>query len=231
MATSPMPPVKLNIGNANKDVAKPRTFLNDDFPIIRRACITLGVSLGIAAILIGASHIFYLKQKDHQQQAQTELAQAQGKYTSATNEKNDIRDFQPGYLQLVERGFVGEEKRLDIVELIRSIQVKYRLLPMMYDISPQQTVTLDPTTNTGALELRASKLVLHMNLLHEMDMLNLLDELRAKGQFIGQTCVLKTSNVVNAPNLPPQLEAECSLQWVTMGRRPATEVVTPAPIQ
>lgn len=230
MAKNPVPPVKLNIG-ASKEVAKTRTQWQEHFAIIRQACITLGFSLGVAALLIGGTHYFYLKQKEKQEQAQSELVQAQGKYANATNEKDDIRDYQPRYLQLLERGFVGDEKRLDIVELMQSIQAKYRLLPMSYEISPQQVVALDPSMNNGELELRASKLVLQMNLLHEMDMFNLFNELHQKGQFIHQSCDIKTGTTLSALNLPRQLEAKCSLQWMTMGRRPNPELAPAAPVQ
>ncbi len=226
MAQSP-PPAKLNIGTA-KEVTKVHSFMHDDFPIIRQACIRFSICLAIAAVLIGVAHFFYLQQSTHRQQAQAELAQAQSKYTDADNQKNDIREFQASYLQLVERGFVGEEKRLDIVELMQTIQAKYRLLPMTYERFPQQIVQADPATPTGELELRASKLVLRMNLLHEMDMLNLFNELRARGQFIPQSCAIKTNNIISAGNIPAQLEAECSLQWVSMGRRPAPEAAAPA---
>lgn len=230
MAKNPVPPVKLNIGTSKEGV-KSRTQWQDNFDIIRQACITLALSLGFAALLIGGTHYVYLKQKERQEQAQSELVQAQGKYTNANNEKNDIRDYQPRYLQLLERGFVGDEKRLDIVELIQSIQAKYQLLPMNYEISPQQVVQLDPATNHGELELRASKLVLQMNLLHEMDMFNLFNELHKKGQFIHQACDIKISNTVSAAHLPRQLEASCSLQWVTMGRRQNSELAAAAPVQ
>ncbi len=238
MAQNQQPPSKLNIGTAKESV-KLQGFLHEDFPIIRQACIRLGICLAIAAVLIGGSHFFYLQQSALQQAAQTELTQAQGKYTYATNEKNDIKEFQPRYLQLVERGFVGEEKRLDIVELIQSIQAKYRLLPMSYELFPQQIIpiaeiVMEPTgapISAGELELRASKLVFRMNLLHEMDMLNLFKSLRERGQFITQACSIKTSNAINSLSTPQQLEAECSLQWVTMGRRAAVaadQAATPA---
>jgi hypothetical protein len=230
MAQSPLTPAKLNIGTA-KEPVKSHGFLHDDFPIIRQACIRLGFCLAFATLVIGGSHFLYLQQSEMQQRAQTELSQAQGKYTYAANEKNDIREFQPAYLQLVERGFVGEEKRLDVLELIQTIQEKHRLLPMTYEIFPQQTVQLDPATPTGEMELRASKLVFRMNLLHEMDMLNLFKSLRERGQFINQSCAVKTSNAVNIISLPHQLEAECSLQWVTMARRVAPDAAPPAPVQ
>lgn len=226
MAQSPQPPVKLNIGTA-KEAVKLQGFLHDDFPIIRQACITFAFCAVLALLLIGSSHFFYLQQKERQDQAQTELAQAQGKYDEASNKKNDIQEFQPRYLQLIERGFVGEEKRLDVVELIQAIQAKYRLLPMTYEISPQQIVQLDPATSTGELELHASKVLFRMNLLHEMDMLNLFKELRERGQFIHQSCSIKNTTAMTAINTRNLLDAECSLQWVTMGRRPAAE--TPAP--
>ena len=119
MAQKPLTPAKPGPTSA-KDAALKHTFLKDDFPIIRKAAITFGVCLAIAGILTGVSQFFLLKLEAINLQAQSDLAQAQGKYSAATNEKNQIREFQPMYLELVQRGFVGEEKRLDAIEFIRA---------------------------------------------------------------------------------------------------------------
>ena len=218
MAQKPITPVKLNVIPI-KEVVRARSFLRDDFPMMRQATIRLGICVGIAVLLIGGMRYFLIRQEENQRQAQAELRQTQEKYTTINNEKSDIREFQPRYVQLVEHGFVGEEKRLDVIERIRFIQEKYKLFPLQYEISPQQIVQLDPTINTGELELRGSKLMVRMALLHEMDMLIFLNELHNIGRFIPQTCAIKPNETASDATIHAQLQVECSLLWITMGRR------------
>ena len=222
MAQKPLTPAKPGPTSA-KDAALKHTFLKDDFPIIRKAAITFVVCLAIAGILTGVSQFFLLKLEAINLQAQSDLAQAQGKYSAATNEKNQIREFQPMYLELVQRGFVGEEKRLDAIEFIHAIQESRRLLPITYEIAPQQIVALDPSLQTGELEVRASKLTARIGLLHEGDMLTFLTDLSSRGVFVPQSCSLKSAESARISSLPPPLLGECTLYWITMGRRAPAE--------
>ncbi len=214
-----------------KDPVLARSFVKDDFPIIRKAGITFGVCLVIAVILIGGSQFLLSKLEAINLQAQSELGQAQGKYTAATNEKNEIREFQPMYLELVQRGFVGEEKRLDAIEFIHAIQESHKLLPITYEISPQQIVQTDPAVQTGELEVRASKLVARIGLLHEGDMLTFLADLSNKGMFVPQSCSIKPGEGARVSALSAQLQGECTLYWITMGRRVPAEGALPVATQ
>ncbi len=222
MAQKPLTPAKPG-QTAAKDPVLMRSFYRDDFPIIRKAFITFGICLAISGMLIGATQFFLAKLTAINLQAQSELGQAQGKYTAATNEKNEIREFQPMYLELVQRGFVGEEKRLDAIEFIHAIQESRKLLPITYEISPQQIVQMDPSVQTGELEVRASKLIAHIGLLHEGDILTFLSDLSSKGIFIPQSCSIKPDVGARVATLSVQLQGECTLNWITMGRHAPAE--------
>ncbi|CAN5444589.1 hypothetical protein BH11PSE11_BH11PSE11_30750 [soil metagenome] len=211
-----------------KDEVMSRSFFRDDFPLIRKSSILLASSILASAALVVASGLLLSKQKERNAQAQTELAEAQGKYKQTENEKNEIRDFLPRFQQLTRRGFIGDEKRLDTIERIRQIQESRKLLPIKYEIFPQQAVALDPSIDTGQLELRSSKMMVRMGLLHEMDLFNFLGDLRTAGFFNPQTCTIKPINATLETRLSPRLNGECTLFWVTMGRRPAAEGETPA---
>lgn len=226
MAQKSPTPVKPGQAAAKAPVLA-RSFYKDDFPIIRKAGITFGICLVVAAILIGGSQFLLAKLEAINLQAQSDLGQAQGKYTAATNEKNEIREFQPMYLELVQRGFVGEEKRLDAIEFIHAIQESRKLLPITYEISPQQIVQLDPSVQTGELEVRGSKLVARIGLLHEGDLLTFLTDLSSKGMFVPQSCSIKPGEGARISALSAQLQGECTLYWITMGRRAPPEGTPP----
>lgn len=207
-----------------------KTFWKDEFPLIRRSSLILGLCTLLAIIFIGGSRHILLRQQENRLQAESELSQAQEKFTTINNEKNDIRDFQPRYLGAVQRGFIGEESRLDIVERVRMIQEQYKLLPLKYEILPQQGVLLDPNMVTGELELRVSRMIVHMGLLHEGDLFSFLGEISKMGQIFPKACSMVMIDNTDAPVLSAKIESECELYWVTMGRRVIADA-NAAPVQ
>ena len=228
MATKPTAPGKPQAAAPKVQVTS-RSFMRDDFPLVRRAAITLGICIVLGIALKVASGFFLTKLEARRTQAETELAQAQGKYRAAENEKSEIREFQPRYLDLVKRGFVGDERRLDVIERVRAIQESHQFLPITYDISPQQIFQIDPSVQTGELELRGSKLSMSMGLLHEMDLIILLNEMSRGGVFMPQSCALKRDTNSVPSTYAAQLQGECTFLWVTMGRRPPAEGEAPKP--
>lgn len=226
MAQAPNTPSKTNTNAANaaKNTPVNNSFWKNDFPLIRKPSIVLGTCIVIALLMVIGSRFFLGQQQEKSKQALIELAQAQEKYNIANTEQNNIRDFRQRYLDLVETGFVGEEKRLDVIELIRAIQESRKLLPINYDILPQQVVTIDPATFTSELDLNASKLNIRMGLLHELDLIHFIQDLKSKMSVIPQTCFLKNSEVFDASLLSANLEVECTLVLLTMNRRVGVEV-------
>jgi len=214
-----------------------RSFMKDDFPLVRKAFLTLGISLLLGAALIGMSRAILLKQQDAMNQAQAQRNDASNKLRRAETDKREIQDYQAKYMQWRECGFVGEERRLDWVEHIRHIQESRKFLPISYAFSAQQPIPTDPGVFTGSLELRGSKMRLQMDLLHELDLLNFMDDLKIKGLYTVQACVLKRigtpalSSVEGAAKTPlsPRLAAECTLYWLTLGERAGGPDETPQP--
>jgi hypothetical protein len=230
MAQKPITPVKLNIGTS-KDVRQAPTFWKNYFPLIRIASITLGTCLLFSLVFIFASRYYFHQQETNKQLAQTELAHAQEKYTEATTKKNNIRDYGSRYLELVENGFIGEEKRLEVIELIRKIQESHKLLPITYTIAPQQVVTIDPSLFTSELDLFASKLTVNMGVLHELDVLTLINQLRENSTYIPQSCTFKINDTVTDSLISPRLDVQCKLFLLTMNRRIISDESAVAPIE
>ena len=70
----------------------------------------------------------------------------------------------------------------------------------------------------GQYQLRGSRMQLHLDLLHELDLLNLLDDLRQAGYFAVQECTLKRNGAGGPPaGATSALSADCSLLWLTLG--------------
>lgn len=204
---------------AGKDVPRPATFYRKDFPYIRRASITFAACLVFAASLIGASMYLLKLQQSAKTQAQTQNSQAREKYASAETDKHEITDSQPRYLQLVTRGFVGEERRLNWIERIKAIQKNRKLLPISYEIFPQQVFQLDDPAYTGELELRGSRMLLAMDLLHEIDLVHFLADLKEGEFYVPTECTIMPPLSSTLTALTPRLSAECTVYWITLGAR------------
>ncbi|MHB8167113.1 MAG: hypothetical protein ACYDDT_10130, partial [Sulfuricella sp.] len=203
----------------DKNAPAERSFMKDDFPPIRKALIVLVASLLSSAALVVAGRAILIQQQDGMNQAQAQRSDALNKRRQSENDKQEIHDYQPKYLRLRERGFVGEEKRLDWMEQIKHIRESRKLFPITYEISAQQVFQVGPEVSLGSLELRGSKIKLQMGLLHEGDLFNFLDDLSSKGFYTVQECTIKRTGGVPENSLSPRLTAECTLYWLTLGER------------
>lgn len=202
----------------DKNAPAEHSFMKDDFPLIRKALIILIVSLLSSAALVGAGRAIHSKQQDGMNQTQAQRGDALNKRRQAETDKQEIQDYQPKFMNLRELGFVGEERRLDWMEYIQHIRENRKLLPITYEISAQQVFQVDPEVALGDLELRGSKMKLQMDLLHEGDLLNFLDDLKHKGFYTVQECKIKRAGAESEGTHLP-LAAECVIYWLTLGER------------
>lgn len=199
----------------------------DDVGLIQPAALTFAATLLGAALVVGASH-WYLQQENavlaHVRQARDS---AFNKFSQLESEKLDIRQFQPRFIELRDMGLIGEERRLDWIEAIKRSQTERKLLPIAYEIEPQQPFSLDGQVDTGQYQLRGSRMTLHMDLLHEMDLLNLLDDLRQRGHFAVQACRMQRIAMQQGLAEAARLSAGCTLNWFSLGR-PGAATAAPA---
>jgi hypothetical protein len=197
-------------------VAIPVPYWLREFALIRLAVVTLAGSLGIGVAAVFASTWYLHDASENKAQAQLSRDAAYTRFAHVENEKQEIRTFQPQFIELRSNGLIGEENRLSWVDQIRQIQEQRKLLPLNYEIEPQQPVKLEGRMPLGGYQLRASRMSLHMDLLHEGDLFNFLGDLRERGNFAVQECMIKrTGGAENVPNAPT-LAADCKLNWLTL---------------
>jgi hypothetical protein len=188
--------------------------------LIRRAllCCVATVVLSLLALHLASDY------RDRQAQrldlAQKERRVAAARFNQVETEKLEIRAFAPRFLALQRRGLIGEENRLAWIDAIRLSQQQRHLLPLSYEISAQQVLKVPLPLTMGQYQLRGSKMQLHMDLLHEMDLLNFFDDLRQSGYFAVQECALKRGGGATSAGQSASLSADCSLLWLTLGDRP-----------
>ena len=101
--------------------------------------------------------------------------EADGKLQQVRDEESEVKQKSIVFKQLQERGIIGDEQRLDWVELLKEIRDKHRLIDLHYEISPQRL--LDGHSG-DSFSFFASAMKVQLKLLHEEDLTRLLDELR-----------------------------------------------------
>lgn len=212
---------------ADKNAPVERPSRKDDFLLLRKALIIFVASLLSGAALIGAGR--FILSRHGVTQAQEQRSDALNKRRQAEKDKQDIQTYQPKFLALRERGFVGEEKRLDWIEHIKHIKENRKLLQITYEISAQQIFQVPTEMLIGDMELHGSKMKLQMDLLHEGDLLNFLNDLRQKGFYTVQECMARRIGKAQGNAQSPRLTAECTLYWLTLDERTDSRDKTPNP--
>ena len=101
---------------------------------------------------------------------------------------------------------------------MRDIQRRHQLFGIGYDLGPQRDEPLFATLNPGTFRLHRSPMKLDFPLLHEHDLLALLQGLGEDNNppFILRECVIERLTTVPSDKLLPGLHAACELEWLTI---------------
>ena len=189
-----------------------------DWNKLRFPIIFFGIAIITATMVVGYAE----KRRDalHQSLAQQEsqLDQARQRYQASGQEKEIISKYLPLYQQLIHDGFIGEERRLEWVDGLRTIHQQHKLFGINYNIETQQEYKPAFALNVGPFSLQRSVMKLELAMLHEGDLLTLIHELDAQQStpFIVRECEITRTGTINTNNLVPNLKANCELDWLTI---------------
>lgn len=174
----------------------------------------LMLAIGLGTVLFSLDRI--KAAKVGQAAAQSERNDFDGKLRQVRREENEIREKSALFNELQTRGVIGEEQRLEWVELLMDIRDKRRLIGLEYEIAPQHPLDAKPS---GRFALFASPMKLQLQLLHEEDLTRLLDDLRQRAKALIQVkrCAISRLPRNDAENgTQALLQAECQIDWITL---------------
>ena len=148
--------------------------------------------------------------------AQAERNDFDGKLKRVRSEENEIRQKSAVFSALQKRGVIGEEQRLEWVELLKEIRDTHRLIDLQYEIAPQRR--LDAVPGNG-FTFFSSSMKVQLKLLHEQDLTRLLNDLRQQASALIQvkSCTLsRLPRGTSDSGTNAQLLADCQIDWVTL---------------
>lgn len=196
---------------------------------LRIPAVILGVVLILMVVLVWLTESHKQDTARKLQIQKEQLIQAEQKFRTSGQEKETIIKYLPEYQHLIDIGFIGQEKRLEWVDSLRRIHKDRKLFNISYSINPQEAYKTSLVPNLGAFTLNRSMMKLELSMLHEGDLLTLV-ELLAKEQgspFILSDCELTRIAVVNPNSFAPNMLGLCEIDWLTLREPVRVGALTP----
>ena len=193
-------------------------------PPLRRAVLQACVLVATGLLLAGAFHWWRADMAGRLERQLKAEQTSRLRFRNSGRERADIERLLPLLQSLQSQGLYGEEKRLEWIERLRGMERRWPGLKLQYAIEAQAMVQPGPgaaglvaapaPTAAGAarrIELFATRMRLTMALVHEEDMLRVLDDLAGAelGRVSVERCEMNRANGA-------AIKAECSLVWNTL---------------
>jgi hypothetical protein len=202
-----------------------------DWQKLQSTLIILVVVFIVILVLIALAQNYSSQQEQALQKQQNLLNAAKQRFQSSGIEKETIIEYLPRYQVLIDKGFVGEERRLNWVSDLRTQHKNYKLFSIKYSIGLQESYKPSFATNVGGFAFNRSIMTLDLDMLHEEDILQLTEALCKKNGevFMLRDCEMTRLNAGGALSnqLIPNLHAKCALDWLTLREPAAIQVVAP----
>ena len=183
----------------------------------------LQISLLVCLLMIvmGAAVVFFANGATRSAQHERVTAQAQrndyvGKLQRVSSEESEIKDKSALFQRLQKLCVIGEEQRLEWVELLKDIRDKRRLIDLVYEIEPQRPLDVAPG---AGFTFNVSPMKVQLKLLHEEDLTRFLGDLNEQARALIQVRYCKVTRQPQGQagtSGQANLLAECRIDWVTL---------------
>lgn len=197
---------------------------NKDWRKLQSPLLMLVITVIVVALLVLVAQNYNVEQEAALQTQQNLLNAARQRYQSSGMEKDAITEYLPQYQTLINKGFVGEERRIEWVEALREQQKNNKLFGIKYSINQQEDFKPSFAPNLGGFVLHRSIMKLDLDMLHEGDLLLLTESLSLKNAapFMLRDCEITRLNSggILSKQLIANLHAQCQIDWIT-AREPA----------
>lgn len=197
-----------------------------DWRKLQLPLITLGVAIIISTVLYSTTDARMLRAQEQLQKQQRALNQARQRYETSGMERDNIVKFMPAYQNLIERGFVGEEQRVDWIDDLRDINLRNKLFGINYDIGTQTDYAPKLPLDIGSFRLHRSTMKITFAMLHESDLSTLLTALPAENNppYLLRECTVERVGGGGRGKFLPNLNTSCEIDWLTVSEPPGSGV-------
>ena len=177
------------------------------------------LAFGVSAGMIGSAYHYRSTEQARLDESGHQLREFRGRFRFIDDEERLIEDLLPRFRALEAHGVIGSEARLDWVETLRAASRRLALPELRYALSTQERLPADLSAGPIAFGVYRSLMELHLGLLHEDDLLRLLNlmERESQGLFSASSCQIRRAGThfVELPSAV-NLRAVCVLEWFSL---------------
>jgi hypothetical protein len=190
----------------------------EGFTTLRIPLTTLALAVVVAAGLALGGLWFLERERRDDAQARRQLAEAMARLDAARRESDDLRASAELFRDLVKRGILQEENRLEFVERLDALRSTHRLLGLEYEIAPQRPLPLAGGQASGTVDVLGSRVKVTAKALHEGDALAFIEDIAKPPRGFNPVirCHIQRLEAGAANVLAPRVEAQCTLEWITL---------------
>ena len=198
-------------------------FSRSDFLLMRRSILVVCASAFISAAILYRSGEYVESAQNDRYNAQNMFNDARNRLSTALQDKQNMAIYADEYGKLIEEKIIGDDQRLDWMEGLEKIRQKNLVTDFRYSIAPQKTYAPQMPIDSVNFDIRYSEMRLQFDLLHETQLLNFFDALRASinGRYQLDGCTLQRAGAGNEDEQTSviRLKAECNGGWITLKNR------------
>lgn len=198
-----------------------------DWSLIKTSSIIFIIVLLLSVGLIASSYLFKENMFSELKKNKSMFIAISQKYLVIDENKKIFKQYYPEFIKLYQQGILGKEHRLHWTETLRASSDHIKLPGLTYSISPQAIYTRRSDINLGNFTLYSSKMTLSINMLHEGDLLRLVEYMNkhARGMFTITACDFTRPSKTLTDNIDAtNIKAECALQWFNIRMADGSEI-------
>jgi hypothetical protein len=175
--------------------------------------------LGFSLLVLSVAVFYYFDTKGDLAEAKNWYASQQLSNEEARGQSQILQGSLGAYRQLQVQGNIGEPRRLQWLEALRTVGDRYQIQSMDFTLEGSELIQENVDLYWNAeVPIRATNMKLLMKLSHEGDLYRVFEGLReeAQGLFSVEKCQIKWLDTYSEDYALTRLRGECLLRWYTL---------------
>ena len=189
-----------------------------DWSFLRQGMLLPAVCLLVGTALWGTTTVYRTRVADALVAERQELASIEQERKELISRREAREKFSAIYRQLAASGIVGPDQRLQWVQALRNSTANLGLPYLRYSTGPQEVFEAPYLMAGLSAPVFNSPMDLQLGLVHEVDLLRLLDKLaESPGLFHVRSCTLERLERSSPPESnQANLTGSCELAWFSI---------------
>lgn len=198
-----------------------------DWSVLRTSIIVLVISVALASVVLVGSFYFQRAMQAEYQQHQNRFLAISNRYLATDEEEWLIREYYPEFIEFYHRGVFGRERRLDWIETLKAAGEVIDIPSLRYEISSQTEYQQTLPVSMGRFKLYSSTMRISMDMLHEGDLLRLLEALNRmqSGLYTVSDCTFTQRGPIAVDSVSRgNITSTCNLHWFNVKRSDGSDI-------